>query len=1175
MKTRTRLAAAALLPTLLTTSFLAAADEAAKRTFADDVFPILEAKCVNCHNTDEAKGGLDLASFGSTMTGGSGGAIVISEDPKASRLYTLASHIEEPIMPPKGTKATDEELKIIAEWIAGGLLETKNSKAKKTDKPKLDLTSVSSTGKPEGPPAMPEHLILEPSVVTRRPNAVPALAHSPWAPIVAVAGQKQILLYHSTDFDLLGVLPYPEGFPQTLNFSPNGAYLFCGGGRAGKSGNVVAWDIKTGERVIEVGKEFDIVLGAGGIPNMKKAVMGGPGRTIKLWDTVAGEQTSSVKKHTDWMLTAAYSPDGVVYATGDRNGNLYVWESATGYEFYTLKGHTLAVTDLDWRMDGNVLASSSEDGSIMLWEMNNGTQLKKWDAHPGGAQAVEFAPNGNIASVGRDKTVKLWKGDGTAIRSIAASDDVVISVAFSEDSKRVFSGDIFGNIKVWDAESGAELARIDPNPPPIDQQLAYSEKRIGELTGQLPKLEEGVKAVSTELTTARNALAEIDKAIVTATQTRDTQKAQVAKSDGAIKTLTPAAEALQKDVVAKNAVVKTVTDAVNAATAALKPQQDESTRLTGELAKRETELQATKTALDAAKAAAAKPALTAEQKTQHDALGAAHGAAAKSRDAADGLAAAKTTEQTLTVTQLAEANKVSVAATANATQAKASADAAQNALIAASAEKTKAEAALAAATKDGQPATPELIQARDAAVARETVARTAQTPAAAAFVAAEGTRTKAIEVVRQVEAKAAAVATALTALKQDQAAKTDALAKAETAFKPLRDAAAAGLARIAKDQADVTAKTAVLAQAEKARNDTKGLCDKDATLVAATTATITKARTDLTAAQTAGSTAAAALAAKQKELNDSRTLLAASQVELKKAEDLIAASGKTKEGAAAKVVAVVAKEAETKKSIELTKAQLADNQFLQRKWQAAAINLTAFRESENLDDMTVKLGDMVVEESEAKKGAEAAMKARTEAESTLATAQKTVAEGTAALQEKSTSVLERALALVASRAVAELREEAIQQATTGDSASTTIASNEDAASAAPGSTSDGTFSEDKSEKMAAEALSYKTPEEIGSEVANLKVRLGELEQFLTTSYVEATKTKTTVVAADQVARETPKVIADRTKAEGDASRELAEAEAERKRQEGALDDQKKRIEELRAKYLATLPKREG
>ena len=97
-------------------------------------------------------------------------------------------------------------------------------------------------------------------------------------------------------------------------------------------------------------------------------------------------------------------------------------------EFYTLKGHTKAVTDLAWRADSNVLASCSEDGQIILWEMNEGKQVKKWDAHGGGVLSVDFAPDGKLVSGGRDKTVKIWKPDGSALRTITASDDIVMAV---------------------------------------------------------------------------------------------------------------------------------------------------------------------------------------------------------------------------------------------------------------------------------------------------------------------------------------------------------------------------------------------------------------------------------------------------------------------------------------------------------------------------------------------------------------------------------------------------------------------------------------------------------------------------------------------------------------------------------------------------------------------------
>ena len=42
-----------------------------KITFQDHILPLLENKCLNCHNPDEAKGGLDLSTYGAAMTGGS------------------------------------------------------------------------------------------------------------------------------------------------------------------------------------------------------------------------------------------------------------------------------------------------------------------------------------------------------------------------------------------------------------------------------------------------------------------------------------------------------------------------------------------------------------------------------------------------------------------------------------------------------------------------------------------------------------------------------------------------------------------------------------------------------------------------------------------------------------------------------------------------------------------------------------------------------------------------------------------------------------------------------------------------------------------------------------------------------------------------------------------------
>lgn len=415
---------------------------AEKITFQDHIFPLFEDKCMNCHNPDEAKGGLDLSNYGAAMAGGSGGSIAESENSGASRLFTLMAHTEEPFMPPKKPKSSDQEIALIKKWIDGGLLETSGSTAKKSSKPKLDMNMVTTVGaKPDGPPPMPEHLLLQPEVVTEHSNAVPDMARSPWAPLVAIAGQKQVLLYNSEKADLVGVLPYPEGYPQALSFSENGSLLLCGGGRGGKKGGVVVWDIKNGDRVIEVGREFDIVLGADISPDNRRIALGGPGRNMKIFDSVSGEQLHSIKKHSDWLMTLAYSPDGVLLASGGRGGDLFVWEADTAIEFYNLIGHSNAVTSISWRPDSNVLASASEDGSVILWEMNEGKQIKKWNAHSGGVLSVNYAPDGRLVTAGRDKTIKIWKADGSQERSIAASDAIVMSSVFTHDSKRVVSGD--------------------------------------------------------------------------------------------------------------------------------------------------------------------------------------------------------------------------------------------------------------------------------------------------------------------------------------------------------------------------------------------------------------------------------------------------------------------------------------------------------------------------------------------------------------------------------------------------------------------------------------------------------------------------------------------------------------------------------------------------------------
>lgn len=497
---------------------LSAAPDDKKVTFADQVSAIFQQRCNSCHNNDKQKGGLSLDSFGAAMKGGGSGAVIEPGDPDASRLYALVSHSEEPKMPPNSPKIPDAELAVIKAWIAGGALENSGSKAVAA-KPKLDFKlDPSAIGKPVGAPAMPENVPTEPSVVSAKANAITALASSPWAPLVAVSGHKQVLLYDTTKNRLAAVLPFPEGTVHVLKFTRDGAMLLAGGGRGGQSGKVIVWDVKTGKRLFEVGKEYDAVLAADISPDRSLVALGGPGKILKVYGTSDGELVYESKKHTEWVTAIEFSPDGVLLASGDRNGGLVVWEANTGREFYDLRGHQACITDVSWRLDSNLLASCSEDTTVKLWEMQNGNPIKNWGGHGGGTLSVRFAKDGRLVTTGRDRVAKVWDQNGGMQKQLENFNDLAIRATFTHDDARVIAGDWSGEVRVWDLKDGKRLANLAANPAPVAARLIQAEKLLAEAQAASDAAAKELAALQTNAAAQADAVAKSQTALAQAQQ---------------------------------------------------------------------------------------------------------------------------------------------------------------------------------------------------------------------------------------------------------------------------------------------------------------------------------------------------------------------------------------------------------------------------------------------------------------------------------------------------------------------------------------------------------------------------------------------------------------------------------------------------------------------------------
>ena len=109
-----------------TTVLSAAALKSAKQkvVFADHVKPILETKCVMCHNRKTLPGRMSLENRKAAFSGGATGMPIVPGHPEQSLLITniKSAHAHMNAMPPVGERITRDELVVLTKWIKDGAI---------------------------------------------------------------------------------------------------------------------------------------------------------------------------------------------------------------------------------------------------------------------------------------------------------------------------------------------------------------------------------------------------------------------------------------------------------------------------------------------------------------------------------------------------------------------------------------------------------------------------------------------------------------------------------------------------------------------------------------------------------------------------------------------------------------------------------------------------------------------------------------------------------------------------------------------------------------------------------------------------------------------------------------------------------------------------------------------
>jgi hypothetical protein len=93
----------------------------AARFFDDRVAPIIEKRCLGCHNEELKNGNISFLDRASLLHGGAHGPAIVPGHPASSLLIIALQHEGELQMPP-GPKLSSKDIRIFSTWIKRGAI---------------------------------------------------------------------------------------------------------------------------------------------------------------------------------------------------------------------------------------------------------------------------------------------------------------------------------------------------------------------------------------------------------------------------------------------------------------------------------------------------------------------------------------------------------------------------------------------------------------------------------------------------------------------------------------------------------------------------------------------------------------------------------------------------------------------------------------------------------------------------------------------------------------------------------------------------------------------------------------------------------------------------------------------------------------------------------------------
>ncbi|QDT32616.1 c-type cytochrome domain-containing protein [Thalassoglobus polymorphus] len=397
-------------------------------SFSDEIAPILQKRCLACHNESKPRGQLKFDSYAQMLHGGESGELFDFESPGFSTLVTM---IEDGSMPKEDDPLSPEQISVITRWVTLG----------------AQYDSQLDPGTP----------LIE--VMARPTYPLPPETYPFPVPVEAVAihadgkrivssGYHEILVWSVESGELLQRIP---GFPEriySLKFQGDSNILAVGAGTPGEVGEVIIVDLASSKKVKQLHVSPSIITCLIFSADQNQLAVGGADGQVHIFETQAWAKTQTFHAHSDWVTDVCFSPDGSKLVSASRDKTAKVFELSTGENLIAFNGHGNVVNAVRFLSSGNEVVSGGDDRRIRVWSITDAKEVRNVTGFAGSISAIELLSDGKLATTSTDKKLRLHtaadnKVEKTRVGPVAELLSLGVSETFA------VTGALNGELHLW------------------------------------------------------------------------------------------------------------------------------------------------------------------------------------------------------------------------------------------------------------------------------------------------------------------------------------------------------------------------------------------------------------------------------------------------------------------------------------------------------------------------------------------------------------------------------------------------------------------------------------------------------------------------------------------------------------------------------------------------------